>query len=96
MESLARVQNLVLLVFGHRGYALMTLSLAPFLRLKRLTLYKRRDIFERVLTRAVQRFWTKKMNARQVGCGLQASQPPEIRFWGSRELHEFEESFGEA
>ncbi|EKD19663.1 uncharacterized protein L3040_001992 [Drepanopeziza brunnea f. sp. 'multigermtubi'] len=101
MESLATVQNLVMLGFRHRGYALMSLSLAPFLRLKRLTLFKRRDSgpgdhMERFLTRAVQRFWTEKMNARQVGCGLQASQPPEMIFWGSRQLHEFEESFGEA
>ncbi|KAI9054844.1 hypothetical protein LZ554_001988 [Drepanopeziza brunnea f. sp. 'monogermtubi'] len=70
MELLARVQNLVILGLRDKGYSLMRLSLAPFLRLKRLTLLKRRDSgpgdhMERFLTRAVQRFWTEKMNARQ-------------------------------
>ncbi|KAH9221203.1 hypothetical protein DL95DRAFT_475431 [Leptodontidium sp. 2 PMI_412] len=93
--NLARVANLTVLGFRHRQYCFSAISLAPFLRLKKLVLVRKHDgrsgeRIERVTNRAVEVFWREKINTRQRDAGVAVTDPPEIEFLSIGGLSSFE------
>ncbi|KAG4428253.1 hypothetical protein IFR05_016259 [Cadophora sp. M221] len=93
--NLAGVVNLTVLGFRHRRYSFSTLSLAPFLGLKKLVLVRGRDgisdeRIKRVTSRAVEDFWRGETNVKQKDEGMDVTETPEIEFLSLGDASRFE------
>lgn len=98
-RDLAKVQNVIMIGCKNRAeYQIAVESLAPFLQLKKITLYAENSADQQFRQRLwgvndMPNFWRQTMNPMQIAAGLEATPAPEIALWAQKEFKALQREF---